>query len=92
MVIMWGGRIRENEFLIFWLVCMEVAISFCVTKPTSSDARLCRDMLFVLLEAVSKAFTSILQFFWLPCWVPRDFHQFSFKGFKGPFFFFNFIK
>jgi hypothetical protein len=26
-VIMWGGSIRENEFLFFWLVCLEVAIS-----------------------------------------------------------------
>ena len=37
-VIMWGGGIRENEFLIFWLVYLEVAISLCVMRPTSSDA------------------------------------------------------
>ena len=36
-VIMWGGSIRGNEF-IFWLVCLEVAISLCVMRPTSSDA------------------------------------------------------
>jgi hypothetical protein len=26
-----------------------------------------------------KAFTSILQFFWLPFWVPRDLHQLSYE-------------
>ena len=36
-VIMCGGSIRGNEF-IFWLVCLEVAISLCVMRPTSSDA------------------------------------------------------
>jgi len=49
-------------------------------------------MLFVLLEAVSKAFTSILQFFWLLCWVPRDFHQLTFQGDKDPLLLFIFIK
>jgi len=39
-VIMWGGGIRENEFLIFWLVYLEVAISLRMMRPTSSDARL----------------------------------------------------
>jgi len=38
--MMWGGSIRENEFLIFWFVYLEVAISLRVTRPTSSDARL----------------------------------------------------
>jgi hypothetical protein len=37
-----GGSIRENEFLVFWLVCLEVAISLRVMRPTSSDARLGR--------------------------------------------------
>ena len=38
-VMMWGGSILENEFLIFWLACLEVAISLRVIRPTSSDAR-----------------------------------------------------
>ena len=38
-VMMWGGSIRENEFLIFWLACLDVAISLRVISPTSSDAR-----------------------------------------------------
>jgi len=37
---MWGGSIRENKFLIFWLACLEVAVSLHVMRPTSSDARL----------------------------------------------------
>ena len=36
---MWGGSIRENELLIFWLASMAVAISLRVMRPTSSDAR-----------------------------------------------------
>ena len=33
---MWGGSIRESEFLIFCLVvCLEVAISLRVMRPTS---------------------------------------------------------
>ena len=28
----------KKKFLIFWLICLEVAI--CVMRPTSSDARL----------------------------------------------------
>jgi len=35
-----GGSIHENEFLIFWFVCLEVAISLRVTRLTISDARL----------------------------------------------------
>ena len=38
-VIMWGGSIRENEFLIFSLACLEVAMSVRVMRPASSDAR-----------------------------------------------------
>jgi hypothetical protein len=34
-----GGSIRENEFFFFWLVCLEVAISLRVMRPTSFDAR-----------------------------------------------------
>ena len=34
-----GGSIRENEFLIFWLVCSEAAISLRVIRPTNSDAK-----------------------------------------------------
>jgi len=37
--MMWGGSIRENDFFIFWLVCLEVAISLRVMRPTSSEAR-----------------------------------------------------
>jgi len=33
-----GGAHPENEFLISWL-CLEVATSSCVMRPTSSDAR-----------------------------------------------------
>jgi hypothetical protein len=40
VVIMRGGSIRENEFLIFWLECLEVAVSLRVMRPTSADARL----------------------------------------------------
>jgi hypothetical protein len=36
---MWGGSIRENEFLIFSLACLEVAMSVRVMRPASSDAR-----------------------------------------------------
>ena len=39
-VRIWGGSIRENEFLICWLACLDVAISLRVMRPTSSDARL----------------------------------------------------
>jgi hypothetical protein len=39
-VILWGRSIRENEFLIFWLACLEVAVSLRVMRPTSYDARL----------------------------------------------------
>ena len=39
-VMIWGGSILENESLIFGLVCVEVAISLRVMRPTSSDARL----------------------------------------------------
>ena len=38
-VIMWGGSIRENEFLIFWLACLKVAVPLLVMRPMSSDAR-----------------------------------------------------
>ena len=37
---MWRESIRENEFLIYWLVCSDEAISLLVMRPTSSDARL----------------------------------------------------
>ena len=30
---MWGGSIRENKFLIFWLACLEVAVSLHVMRP-----------------------------------------------------------
>jgi hypothetical protein len=39
-VIMRGGSILEYESLIFWLVCLKVAISLRVKSPTSSNARL----------------------------------------------------
>jgi len=32
-LMMWGGSIRENEFLIFWLVGLEVAIYLRVMRP-----------------------------------------------------------
>ena len=35
-----GGSILENEILIFWLACLEVAVSLRAMRPTSSDARL----------------------------------------------------
>ena len=38
-VMMWGGSLRERV-LIFWLACLEVAVSLRVMRPTSSDARL----------------------------------------------------
>ena len=37
-VFMWGGSI--HHFLLFWLVCLEVATSLRAVMPTSSDARL----------------------------------------------------
>lgn len=36
---MWRESIRENEFLIYWLVCSDEAISLLVMRPTSFDAR-----------------------------------------------------
>ena len=39
-VMMWGGCICKNDFLFFWLACLEVAVSLRVMRPTRSDARL----------------------------------------------------
>jgi hypothetical protein len=37
-VMMREGSICENVFNVFWLVCLEVAISLRVMRPMSSDA------------------------------------------------------
>jgi hypothetical protein len=36
---MWEGSIRENEPLIFLLVCLEVEMSLRAMRPTVSDAK-----------------------------------------------------
>jgi len=58
---MWGGSIRENEFLIFWLVCSEAAISLRVMRPVSSDAEpmgggwmSCTPLCFAFSKALKK--------------------------------------
>ena len=37
---MWGEASVKMIFLIFWLVCLEVAVPLRVMRPTRFDARL----------------------------------------------------
>jgi hypothetical protein len=37
---MWEGSICAKESLVFLLACLEVEMSLCAMRPTSSDAKL----------------------------------------------------
>jgi len=60
-VILWGRSIRENEFLIFWLACLEVAVSLRVMRPTSSDAKFMGGGGMLLCKPLYSAFSKALR-------------------------------